>query len=322
MANLRKSNPTAGGALIALACTALLGLLPTAAGAAAKTYTLDVDFSLGTLSGVNFSIVPNQLQLSAVGTTFPVMWIANAGDDTISKFDTTNNKELARYRTWFGPSGQAGFINHAGNAYFGAAPSRTAVDINGNAYVLNRWFANVRPVLVKILTEGFIDRNGNGVADTSTDTDNNGVISPAEMKPMADLNGNGKIDPDEITDERIAWVAEVGSQNGLGRALCVGTDGNLWVGMFNANTYYKISAADGSQIAGPISTNPTAGNPSVGSWQPYGCLIDKAGVLWSASLGGPLGKIENTASNTGPYPYCLRLWRNPIIIISSSAFMS
>ena len=302
MANLRKSNPTADGALIALACTAMLGLWSTAAGAAAKTYTLDVDFSLGTLSGVNFSIVPNQLQLSAVGTTFPVMWIANAGDDTISKFDTTNNKELARYRTWFGPSGQAGFVNHAGNAYSGAAPSRTAVDINGNAYVLNRWFANVRPVLVKILTEGFIDRNGNGVADTSTDTDNNGVISPAEMKPMADLNGNGKIDPDEITDERIAWVSEVGSQNGLGRALCVGTDGNLWVGMFNANTYYKISAADGSQIAGPISTNPTAGNPSVGSWQPYGCLIDKAGVLWSASLGGPLGKIENTASNTGPYP--------------------
>jgi len=46
----------------------------------------------------------------------------------------------------------------------------------------------------------------------------------------------------------------------------------------------------------------TAGNPNAGSWTPYGCLIDQTGTLWSASLGGALGKIENTASNVGPYP--------------------
>ena len=252
-----------------------------AAFAASKTYTFDADFDLGALSGVNHS-VSNQLQLSAVGTTFPVMWIANAGEDTVTKFDTVANVELARYRTWFGPSGQAGYVNHLNNAYAGAAPSRTAVDLNGNAYVLNRWFDNRKPVLLKILTEGFIDRNGNGVLDTST--------GPTPLA-MADTNGNGEIDPSEITDERIAFAVTVGPNNGLGRALCIGTDGNLWVGMYNTREYYKISSADGHQMAGPVSV----------PWTPYGCLIDRNGVLWSASLSGTLGKVTNTASDTGPY---------------------
>ncbi|MBN8503942.1 MAG: hypothetical protein J0L58_05675 [Burkholderiales bacterium] len=278
-------------AALSLAGSAALAAA-TLAQAASKTYTLDADFDLGVLDGVNHTAPNNnQLQLNTVGTTFPVMWVANAGEDTVSKFDTTNNVELARYRTWFGPDGQAGSRGIHG-AYSGPAPSRTAVDIQGNAYVLNRFFENKRPVLIKILAEGFIDRNGNGVMDTSVGS------TPLNM---ADLNGNDQIDDNEITDERIAWAAEVGSQNGLGRALCIGTDGNLWVGMYNELTYYKVNAANGSQIAGPISTNPTAGNPSAGAWSPYGCLVDASGTLWSASLGSLLGKITNTASNTGPY---------------------
>ena len=293
------TRPFAGTRLAAVALAVTAGLaLAGQAGAASKTYTLDADFALGVLSGVNYDAPnSNQLQLNAIGTTFPIMWIANAGEDTVSKFDTVNNVELARYRTWFGPSGQPGFVNHLNNAYSGPAPSRTAVDLEGNAYVANRCFGSCgpgnRPQLMKILAEGFIDRNGNGVMDTS---------SGATALPMGDTNGNGIIDQNEITDERIAWVVPVGDNSGLGRALCIGTDGHLWVGMFNTNRYYKVSSVDGSQLAGPISTTPTPGNPSVGAWNPYGCLIDQNGTLWSASLGGPLGKIENTASNTGPWP--------------------
>ena len=239
--------------LLSTAVSATLALCGGSAFAASKTYTFDADFNLGLLSGVSLS-TPNQLQLSAVGTTFPIMWVANAGEDTVSKFDTTANIEIARYRTWFGPAGQAGHVPHLNNAYGGPAPSRTAVDIQGNAYVLNRWFANRKPVLLKILAEGFIDRNGNGLMDTSN--------SPTPLN-MADLNGNGEIDPNEITDERIAWAVPVGSQNGLGRALCIGTDGNLWVGMYNALTYYKVSSVDGSHIAGPVSV----------SWTPYGLSL-------------------------------------------------
>jgi hypothetical protein len=81
----------------------------------------------------------------------------------------------------------------------------------------------------------------------------------------------------------------VGSNNGLGRSLCIGTDGNLWVGLFNAQQYYKISSADGSVLAGPIAV----------PWTPYGCLVDSGGTLWSASLTGRLGKITNTQASDG-----------------------
>jgi hypothetical protein len=88
----------------AVAATSM-AVLGTLAHAASKTYTVDADFSLGNLSGLNFTAVANQLQLNSVGTTFPVMWVANAGEDTITRFDTVANREVARYRTWFGPSG-------------------------------------------------------------------------------------------------------------------------------------------------------------------------------------------------------------------------
>ncbi|MEH8017607.1 hypothetical protein MN202_10195 [Rheinheimera muenzenbergensis] len=310
--NTKLIRPAGKGVVYPLLLAALCSY-SSAALAANKTYTLDADFAQGALDGVNYD-APNgdQLQLNAVGTTFPVAWIANAGEDTVSKFDTNLNKEVARYRTWFGPAGQPGHFNHLGNAYSGPAPSRTAVDINGNAYVLNRHFnqgTTSAGVVLKILAEGFVDRNGNGVMDTSVDANDDGIIDASEMQPMADTNGNGIIDDDEIQDERIAWAKRVPDgvaaplrpTGRLGRAMCIGTDGNLWVGLFNDRTYYKISSADGSTIFGPVSTTPTDGQPTAGSWTPYGCLIDASGTLWSASLSSVLGKITNTQSNTGPY---------------------
>ena len=280
-------------ARLAIVAAIACAISTSAVHAGSTTYTFDADFDLGALFGVNHDAPNNdQLQLNAVGTTFPVLWIANAGEDTVSKFDSANNRETARYRTWFGPSGQPGYQNHLNNAFAGAAPSRTAVDpIDGNAYVLNRHFQNVPATLIKILREGGIDRNGNSVIDTSSDANSNNIIDVAEMKNLADSNGNSRIDPDEIQDERIAWAVSVGPSDGLGRALCIGPDRNLWVGLYNSRQYYKVSAADGSILAGPVSV----------SWTPYGCLIDGDGTLWSASLGNILGKITNTTSNTGPY---------------------
>jgi hypothetical protein len=276
--------------------------------AGSTLYTLDGDFDLGTLTGVNHTVVNNQLQLNVSGTSFPVLWIANAGEDTLSKIDTNQivppdplatapGKEVARYRTWFNSG------TYAHDAWSGAAPSRTAVDIQGNAYVADRSFGNY-PYVFKILNNTFIDRNGNGVEDTSTDTNGDGTIQPGEMMPLVDANLNGIIDQSEIQDERIAWVRRVpdGSygggmsrSNGVARALCIGTDGNLWVGLYNNAEYFKISAADGHTIAGPVGT---------GGYPNYGCLIDQNGTLWGASWSyGRLHRIDNTASDTGPYPF-------------------
>jgi hypothetical protein len=287
---------------LALACTLVLGT----AQAGSVTYTLDADFDLGTLLNVNHGAPNNnQLQLNLIGTGFPVLWIANAGEHTLSKFDTTQigaspGREVARYYTWFSTQGPTNY------AWSGPAPSRTAMDIDGNAYVLNRHFDGRSAVLIKVLANGFIDRNGNGVVDTSFDADTNGSIQSGEMKAMVDLNGNGVIDcPQsapytgcEIGDERVAWAVRVPDGVGaplragrLGRALCMGKDGHLWVGLYDDHAYYKVSSVDGHTMAGPVAV------PNV---SPYGCLIDQNGTLWSAGLGPYLGKITGT-DTAGPY---------------------
>lgn len=279
-------------AALALACS-FGGAL-----AASTVYTSDADFDLGLLNNVNHTVVHNQLQLNVTGAGFPVLWIANAGEHTLSKFDTTQigaspGREIARYYTWFSNQAPSNY------AWSGPAPSRTAVDTEGNAYVLNRHFDGRSALLIKVLANSFIDRNSNGVVDSSSDTSNDGVIQSGEMKPLLDANSDGIIQDSEIQDERIAWAIRVPDGVGaplrsgrLGRSLCIGTDGNLWVGLFSDQAYYKVSSLDGHTIAGPISV------PNV---NPYGCLIDKDGTLWSASLGSYLGKITNTQSNSGPY---------------------
>lgn len=280
-----------------------LALASGGALAASQTYTLNADFALGTLVGVNYTAVANQLQLNVFGSSFPVLWIANAGEDTLSKIDSAQQtaspgREIARYRTWFNSG------NYSHDAWSGAAPSRTAVDSSGNAYVANRGFQSAGypgwAYVFKLLNDGS--------ADTSADTNGNGRIEAAEMKPLVDSNGNGVIDAAEIQDKRIAWAVRVPDgvytgggttpipprQNALARALCIGTDGNLWVGMYNRPEYWKISAVDGHTIAGPVTVEGLN----------YGCLIDQNGTLWGANWqDGRITRIQNTASNSGPYPY-------------------
>jgi len=275
--------------LVAVMIIGVLVVMPATATVTSKTYTLDADFDEGTLAGVEYETVPDQLQLSDEITTYPVMWIANAGEDTVSKWDTNTNKELARYHTWFGPPG-----NH--DAWSGASPSRTCVDVEGNCYVANRHFDNKPADVIKILANDWIDRNSNGLMDTSFDADNDGSISPSEMLPMSDINANGKIDDDEINDERIAWVVSVGPNNGLGRSLAIDMNGNIWLGLYNTQVYYKLDSDDGSVIGGPVSVNPNGHHP-------YGALVDKYGILWGASLGSTLLKLDTNNLNVTVYDH-------------------
>lgn len=247
--------------------------------AQSRTYTLDADFDEGVLFNVEHETVHNQLQLTTNLVTRPYMWISNAGEDTVSKWNTDTNREEARYNTWFGPP-----ANH--DAWTGPSPSRTAVDAEGNCYVANRHFDNRPADVLKILNDGFIDRNGNGVMDTSFDVNGNGIITPDEMLPMTDVNGNGIIDADEIRDERVAWVVRVGNINGLGRSLAIDGNGCIWVGLFNQRAYYKLSGETGQILAGPISVSAS----------PYGALVDRDGILWGATLGTSLIRLDTNTN--------------------------
>ncbi len=266
-----------------IAAMALLAL-PASGLAAGATWTSDADFDTGSLVDVNHDS-PNgdQLQLNdAVTSTFPVLWVANAGEDTVSKIDTNTNTEIGRYCVGLATIGQQGCTGTHG-AWSGPAPSRTAVDADGNVYVGIRHFDSRSAEVVKILAEGGIDRNSSGTIETSTNS-----------TPLAsiDSNSNGLLDCDATTcesaDERIAWAVPVGPVGGLGRSVCIDTDGDVWVGLYNTLQYYKISATDGTVLAGPITS---------GTNRPYGCIVDSAGTLWGANLGTSLLEIDTTTDS-------------------------
>ena len=287
-------------------------LVGFASSSTANTYTTNAQFDLGILNSVNHDN-PNdhQLQLSATGSTFPLLWAANAGEDSVSKIDTDADCEVARYATWF--------VSGFHGAWDGPAPSRTAVDSEGNVFVANRQFPNNRQMnVLKILSEGGIDRNGNGVIDTSID-DGDCIIDrsdPAEFMPPVDDNGDGILQTSEIRDERVVWINHVGPENSLGRSLCIGTDGNLWLGDYTNRAYYKVQASDGMVLAGPIAT---------GGLTPYGCLVDGDGILYSASLSSTMGILDtNTETwlvthNTGASVYGISLG-NGMVYTSGSGF--
>lgn len=271
----RQTNSRSGTKLkLTLLAAASMALSASGASAAGKTYTLDTDFSLGILENLNFTAVSNQLQVNLVGAGSKYIFIANHNEDTVSKYDTELNKEVARYRTF------AGSGNGGGN------PSRIAIDVDGNAYVLNREpNHNNPPQLLKILVDTAVDRNGNGNIDTSTDLNNDGIIAGAEILPFTVNNDAG---PAVFADERIAWAQRLPAGTSFGRSLCVAPDGKIWAGVWNQARYYRIDPSNGAVI--PLAN----GSPFVQmtAWNPYGCTVDKNGILWSATLSQRLGRVD------------------------------
>lgn len=217
----------------------------------------------------------------------PTLWVANGGQDTVSKIATDVNKESARYTTafWNGGIGGAGAGLPSHSPWYGPAPSRSAVDTDGNAYIANRGFGRVAEV-VKILSTGCIDRNNNGTCETSSDLNGNGNISANEMYPIVDNNGNGTIDDNEIRDERVAWIRKVGTHDELARGLAIDKQGFLWIGMYNTMRIYKMDPATGAVL----------GNWSIGV-RPYGAAVDSKNRIFTASLNGANTQKRIDATN-------------------------
>jgi streptogramin lyase len=267
-------------ALAAAAVMAVSTLASTGALALTKVYSDNADWALGILENLNFTATNGQLQVNAVGAGSKFIFVANHNEASVSKFDTVLNREVARYRT---------YASNSGN------PSRIAIDTDGNAYVLNREPGSGQsPQLVKILVDGAIDRNNNGVVDTSRDTNNDGIIQAGEMLAFTANAGANNSTAAAFADERIAWAKRIGTNTSFGRSVCIAPDGKLWVGVWNQNRYYRVDPADGSTLPIPGSNAPFVQMSS--GWNPYGCTVDKNGILWSATLSATLGRVD---TNTG-----------------------
>src|SRR5690606_9086175 len=129
-----------------------------------------------------------------------------------------------------------------------------------------------------------IDRNVNGVIDTSRDLDGNGRI---------DIGTAEFVGPD---DECILWTAAVGAGYSLPRALTIGLAppdsfiGDVWVGLFNQRQACRLDPVTGA----------TRACMDIGSFQTYGMAADSADRIWLVDRSGSgrrdvLGFINATA---------------------------
>ena len=139
----------------------------------------------------------------------PYLWAANTNDDTVSKFNTFTHEEEGRY--WVGDN-----------------PSRTAVDLDGNMWVIGRDDGRVTKVLWDVTS--CPDRNGNGIVDTSIQTG----ITAVEINSAAD----------PYADECVVFSEVVNPAHPSGRGITVSPDGRIWVGFSDGGNNGGLQAID------------------------------------------------------------------------------
>lgn len=210
-----------------------------------------IDTTDGTLK------LPVRAAAAAVEDTFPFIWVANSGENTISKVDTRSGQELGVYRT--APSGESG------------NPSRTTVDQDGNVWVGNRNSNTIVKVGLKEFGQ-CVDRNSNGVIDSST--------GRADIKAWTGADVSGA--EDECILKYVALTAPGVSTPFDIRTVAIDPQNNVFVGGYGQTSLFKINGSTGAIIT---ATMTLQGH--------YGGVVDKEGYLWSMQSGS--GQVQKTA---------------------------
>jgi hypothetical protein len=211
----------------------------------------------------------NQLRLSDTSKAFNFIWIAVSTKGTVVKIDTDTGRVLGEY--WTSPDGQP------------KNPSRTTVDKNGSVWASNRDGHSV--VHFGLIENGeCVDRNGNGVIDTST---GQGDIRAWRNTGGADSNGGVNTAEDECI-LHYTLVTSPGT-----RHVSVDANNDVWVTGwvdgwgYPTRTFNLIDGRTGQikRTEGPVG------------YGGYGGLVDKNGIVWSAR---PLLRWDPAKPLSGP----------------------
>ena len=228
----------------------------------------DDEFSTGDRSGTDYDMDAGGLVLDSTAAVDDFLWIPNTAESSMSKWDARTNTEVGRYRVGL-PSGEC-----VGSCCWNNGcnmPSRVVVDGSGDAYVANRGFS-MQGTVTKIAAniDDCVDRNGNGMIDTST--------------------GSTALPFDE--DECVLWTAPVGPSNAVLRALAIDAgdtehpEGYPWVGAYNTRQFWKLDPDTGAVLLGPVGV----------SINPYGAIVLSDGTLYASGLGTTSLAVFDTTS--------------------------
>ncbi|MEE2779069.1 MAG: putative metal-binding motif-containing protein [Myxococcota bacterium] len=250
------------------------------------------------------------LDLTINVVNVPYVWVANDGDETITKIDSITARETARYHV--GPDC--------------GSPSRTAVNETGAVWVGCR--GNNHIVLIAPDEGQCIDRNGNGVIDTSTVTYDESGNKTVNSLPWAQdecvlFNGVPEPAADAPQDTKNHPISAAGCDIGV-RGVAVRASGSLifaglsacWAGHIYEATYTYDPEAPYEQGVNPRveltdhwhaqSLNHTDWNGDGCSFDydaaAYGFAIDQKGDLWVSSITSNIAWVDLEERRSCSFP--------------------
>ncbi|MBI5533362.1 MAG: hypothetical protein HY898_11635 [Deltaproteobacteria bacterium] len=242
------------GAFAAVA-GALVGLTAYSARAQTRTWTVNADFDSGTFNNVVDTNPNNQLVLGPTQVSKNhLVYATNYLYGWVVRLDSLTGKQTARFDS------SLQFINGQAtgapppNEYCnfsstGNCPGRVAVDTNGDVWIINRAFGK-QGTLTKFAGNlaHCIDRNNNGIIDTSFDANNDGQISV--------VGGAGEYFGQN--DECVINTIKIGPNNVWPRGVAVDKRGKIWASTWQDGKVYRINPNDPVAIEATVTVG---GNP-------------------------------------------------------------
>ncbi|ADO70142.1 immunoglobulin-like domain-containing protein [Stigmatella aurantiaca] len=206
-----------------------------------RRFTSQEDFAQGSASGLKPSAAtPGQLEVDVGAKQPPYLWIGNPSTGFVIKVDSRTGKHVARYhsvlvRNWDNSSPS---VSPPGNVC--NAPSLAAVDAAGDAFIVNSGnctgaYASLTKYAGTLAA--CVDRNGNGVIDTSFDENGDGT-----------LNTNNPVEFPGQNDECVLWTKNYAEVNDPGRSLVVDADQNVWAAGYASSKLYQINGKTGAVL--------------------------------------------------------------------------
>lgn len=239
------------------------------------------EVTLATLTDTTASDTSTGDPCSGTGVfDFSFLWVANTTEGSISKINTKTLMEEGRYYADPNPAA--------------ASSSRTSVNIDGHYVVVsNRGTGTITKVAANELD--CIDKNGNGIIDTSH--------GGAELLPWGSdecvlWNVAVSPPPDSYTHgpRGTAWAP-----GDFNQQTCKYENQRVWVGWMDAPGHGIMASFDGA-TGEQIDTVGLDGWSLGSNYAPYGAAADGAGNIWFTAVYEELGRIDTETLEVKRWP--------------------